>query len=199
MKRLIAAIASALRSSVSFVWERCRDTGRLVARAVNTVLPGAGSAAPDYGLGEDLVPENDNTVRPSVDEVVKQANELLASIELPKKTGGDGYDVMMRICRHLCAGDEPKPEDVAALSQLQLDWIESMTPEMRFIVGNEKRAAVISHIKGGKSLHGVIRADAESINQWRHALAMEMAQHRQAFIDGYAPDAEDVPALRSVG
>lgn len=196
MKRILSALRAVLKaatSSLNTVWTYCRDSGKWIGKTVASIGGGGAPEAGGYDLA--MAAENDN----QADALVAKTNEVLASIETPKASGGDGYDRMQRVCRDLCAGDEPAADDIGQLSPLQLEWVNTMTPEMRFIVGNETRQSVISHIRGGKGLHGVIRADAESINGWKDALAIEMAQARQELIVGFAPDQEDVPVLRRVG
>ncbi|KQX40388.1 hypothetical protein ASD04_07090 [Devosia sp. Root436] len=102
-------------------------------------------------------------------------DDLLKPLEsqAPPSAGGDGYDRVQRVCRDLNSGHTPAPEDLAALTPTTREWLTLLEPQMRLLVGNVEKEALVAHIRGGKCLRGVIRSDAESIAQWKHTVALE--------------------------
>lgn len=191
MRRLLSAIASALRSTVSMIWEKCQKTGAWTMKAVASIGGGGGSASaaasPLQELEAAMAAE---AARPgNVNDLVKQADD----ISVPPAHGGDGYDRIQRCCRDINMQQQPKREDWMALSDVQREWLRELTPSMRLVVGNIERDALVQHMKGGRGLKGVIRCDAESVAAWQHANAIEAAIAAEA--DGNEPELT-APATR---
>ncbi|MGV8949711.1 MAG: hypothetical protein ACOH2M_01320 [Cypionkella sp.] len=176
MRTVFAAIArafAAAATSLSTVWSYCKDTGKWIAKTVATTvgsIGGGGSAPAASPLQELEAAMAAEAARPgNVDDLVKAA----ADISLPPTQGGDGYDRIQRACCDINTGGKPAREDWQALSPLQRDWLQELTPSMRLLVGNIERDALVQHMRGGKGLRGVIRCDAGSVAAWQHANAIE--------------------------
>ena len=174
MRCFFAAIANALRSSCSFVWDRCARTGAWTLRQVANLVGGGGSPAAPAGEMQQLEAE--------------MADDMLKPIasSAPPERGGDGFDRIQRVCRDLNSDRVPAPEDLAYLSPTTREWLTLLDPSMRLLVGNVEKSALVEHMKGGKGLRGVIRSDAESIAAWKHAVALETLEQEA---DEYDPPA----------
>lgn len=160
---LIARAISATATVLTTVWRFCRKTGRWIGETVAKTV-GAVTGSPGREIASTVVSDNED----AIDLLTRQSQALAESIEPPTVDGGDTFDAIQRVCRNLCSEEGPLSHDLNSLTPLQREWIELLSPAMRFIVGNEERTAVMSHLHGGKGLRGVIRCDAESISQWRN-------------------------------
>jgi hypothetical protein len=157
MKRLIAAIAAVLRSSVSYVWERCKDTGNLVARAVTTILPGGGGGgAPDYGVG--AANDNDETVAataPGAGEVdMRPIRELAAAI-----VNGGATEAMC-----------------AKVDERTFNWLSNLSRGMIAKILMASDDELRSHLRGKSTIKGLLQADEDSVNAFRQAWLLELSK-----------------------
>ena len=128
----------------------------------------------------------------STDDLVKQAGAVV----VPPAQGGDGLDRIQRACRDINTSGKPAREDWEALSELQREWLQELTPSMRLVVGNIEREALVAHMRGGKGLKGVVRCDAESLAGWKHAAAIRQTIAQTASELGFDEPELDAPAPR---
>jgi len=192
MKSVFSAIARAFRAmatTMTTAWRYCRDTGRWIGETVASIGGGGVGGDAGYDVPEPLEPAR------SVDQLLADANALVKEISVPPALGGDGYDRIQRIAMAINVGDEPADEDIAELSELQLEWINTLEPGMRFVVGNCRKDELVEHMRGRKGLKGVIRCDEASLQDWKEAVARDNDRIRPMFS---LPEivSDEVPELR---
>lgn len=107
---------------------------------VKSILPSA-AATPD--LVDDFVPES-----PKVD---------------------DTLDVTRRVAAAMAEGRMPALTDLAAVHPSHLQWIREMEPSMRRLVAGSTDDALRAHIRGQKTIRGLLPADAESVAEYAAA------------------------------
>lgn len=197
MKKLLSAIAAALRSSVSFVWTRCRETGKLIMTTVASI--GASpSPASQYAVEEEPAPAESieyataaDIIQPddgAVDTLIEKSIKLLADIDgVLDGSPGDDLDRINRICKYRADGHTPPFMDYSKLSNLHQDWLNALTPEMQGIVALSSRQEIKAHIKGTKAMRGVIRCDKESLVDWDRACEIEAAREAYEIETAHIP------------
>src|SRR5690606_8141708 len=142
------------------VWDKCAKTGAWTLRAVASLTASPSASAGEGGPMQDLEASLEDLLTRQVPEV-------------PPAAGGDGYDRLQRVCRDLNSDVRPNPADMAALSPLQHEWLQILDPQMRLLVGNVPKSALVDHVRGRKVLRGVIPLDQGSVDAWNHADAIE--------------------------
>lgn len=141
MGRLLAAIARML-SALKTVWEWCAETGKLVARQVVTLGGLFGGSAPEPVIEPPAPPRTD--------------------YRLPDMAK------TKRIKRLAVAMDQP---DVDAAVFVGVDdpvvtWLAAMDKPMRGLVAGASAMELEDHMKGRRSIRGLLAFDRASIAAW---------------------------------
>lgn len=143
MRDLMRAVMRALRSTGHFVWERCRATGRLIAR----LIPGVTAPDPSPTI-EDYVPD-------------------------PAPVTEDPYSVVKRVVSAMAVGKAPSLDDIQALGADTLNWIRALEPRHRARVLCATPDQLREHMRGRRAINGLLAADRESVAAWLAAKARE--------------------------
>ncbi|HEY8578189.1 MAG TPA: hypothetical protein VIL88_17825 [Devosia sp.] len=156
MRNLLAALGRML-SAMKTVWEWCGKTGRLVARTVVGTVTGAGA-------GSDAV---------TVDEpaaVIQAADNGLANL---RRLAG------------AMAADRVTEADLANVPDGRIEWLAAMDRGMLARVMCADDATLQAHLRGQRSIRGVLAADADSVRAYR--------QRQEMSVD--VTDAEPAPEM----
>lgn len=188
MKKLFSAIARAFRAmstATTTVWRYCSDTGKWIGETVASI-GGGGASAPaapateelpvEFATAADLIPEDDG----SVERLLKKSQNLLQQINSHMNLSpGDTYDRIGRMAKDVAEGKRPDGLDFGQLTTLQQDWFQTMPTAMVKLVADASRADLVRHIRGEKSIRGVIPCDKESVVDWTRS--DEIAAARAAY------------------
>lgn len=179
MKRILALFSRAI-SAVRNVLVKCKETGEWIVKSVasigvtpaqEVVETATEEALEEYGTAADLVSVEDDG---HVERLLKQSAALLKTVA--EECMPDRYQYIQSIARDMVENNRYDLLVLSALSPLQRDWILALTPEMRELVAYAEREDLVAHMKGGKSITGLIRCDKESIRDWERSVEMEAAR-----------------------
>lgn len=151
MKRLIAAIAAAI-GAIKTVSEWCWKTGKLVTRTI--IAPFAGGGSPTTMTDDE----------PVVPAAVQEAGELAN---------------LRRLAGAMAAGRETS-EDLEPVSDARIEWLAAMDRPMLARVLAADDQALKAHLKGERSIRGVLAADRESVAEYARQMAMAPDDYEDA-------------------
>lgn len=74
----------------------------------------------------------------------------------------------------------PTPQELGAVSELEAEWISAMSKDMLKSVLTSKNPALHAHMRGTKSIRGLLRYEEDAIDAYRVAKLKERARDEQA-------------------
>lgn len=144
MRSIFKAIARAFRAAMGALrWVR-DETGKLVLRLV-----GGGSSM-----------EMPDPYEAVIDEPVARPVE-------------QGYDMLRAAAEALARGGVPSPEVLEAVGEHGMRWLSAMPREMLKMIVGASDKQIDNHMRGIKSIRGLLAYDRDSIRAYKQAVARD--------------------------
>lgn len=84
-----------------------------------------------------------------------------------------GYDQLRAAAEALARGGVPSPEVLEAVGEHGMRWLAAMPREMLMLIVTASDKQIVEHMRGIKSIRGLLAYDVASIRAYKQAVARD--------------------------